>query len=572
LNALKTVFIDQGEGGAQPNISKIKIRNQIILLPPLEEQQAIISIVELLFKEVDELETLSKKRIELKRSYAISALNRLCEANSAKEWKQIIGVFPEIFNDKETIKTLRETILQLAVQGKLTAKWREENPSLSATELLEQIKSEKAQLIKDKKIKAEKPLSPIEKDEIPFELPEGWVWCRMGDQMLKITDGTHHSPANSPNKGDFIYVTAKNIKNDGVQVDNITYVSKNTHDEIFLRCNPELGDILYIKDGATTGICCINQFAYPFSMLSSVGLIKIPKCIYNRYLLNVLRSKYFYDAMRNGMTGVAITRVTIQKLKNSIFPLPPITEQQTIVEKLNALMSLCDELEANASLAKQQNETLLKQILHESLHSRTANTRIPKKPLANLRQQLALHIIYRSAADPSFGKTKFEKLLHLSDYHIVKQDWGQKYEQHVAGPLDTTFTYPFLGAAKSNDWVFIENLGSLERICANKNAIEKQLQKNTLPKDITDKVNDLIDKFISHNYETTEIVSTLYAVWNNRIIRKEEITDELLKADFLAWDKQKVRYKDRLDHILKTMREEGLVPDGWGKVIGKTKK
>ncbi|MDW1133231.1 restriction endonuclease subunit S, partial [Mannheimia haemolytica] len=102
--------------------------------------------------------------------------------------------------------------------------------------------------------------------EPPFEIPESWVWVRLGDICLKITDGTHHSPPNI-DKGDFLYITAKNIKKDGLDLSKISYVTKEIHNEIFSRCNPEKGDILYIKDGATTGVSIINTLNEPFSML-----------------------------------------------------------------------------------------------------------------------------------------------------------------------------------------------------------------------------------------------------------------------------------------------------------------
>ena len=82
-------------------------------------------------------------------------------------------------------------------------------------------------------------------ENVPFEVPDGWCWCNITDVTNKITDGTHNSPINNL-KGDYKYITAKNIKPQGVVLDNISYVSKDIHDEIYARCNPEKGDILYI--------------------------------------------------------------------------------------------------------------------------------------------------------------------------------------------------------------------------------------------------------------------------------------------------------------------------------------
>jgi len=119
--------------------------------------------------------------------------------------------------------------------------------------------------------------------------------------MLKVTDGTHKSPINIQ-KGDFLYISAKNIKNEGISLDNVTYVTKEIHETIYSRCNPEFGDILYIKDGATTGIATINNLKEQFSMLSSVALIKQPRQIYNKFLLLSLKSPFFYKEIRADMS------------------------------------------------------------------------------------------------------------------------------------------------------------------------------------------------------------------------------------------------------------------------------
>ncbi|MDW0594641.1 restriction endonuclease subunit S, partial [Mannheimia haemolytica] len=151
--------------------------------------------------------------------------------------------------------------------------------------------------------------------EPPFEIPESWVWVRLGDICLKITDGTHHSPPNI-DKGDFLYITAKNIKKDGLDLSKISYVTKEIHNEIFSRCNPEKGDILYIKDGATTGVSIINTLNEPFSMLSSVALIKTSQEIDNEYLNYVMNSHYFYNISIGSMSGTGIPRITLTKLES----------------------------------------------------------------------------------------------------------------------------------------------------------------------------------------------------------------------------------------------------------------
>ena len=137
-----------------------------------------------------------------------------------------------------------------------------------------------------------------------------------------------------------MYVTAKNIKESGVNLDNITFVSKDIHQEIYSRCNPEIGDVLLIKDGATTGVTTVNDIKEPFSMLSSVALIKTMPRIEPWYIVYALRSSWFYSYIRGEMTGVGITRVVLKQINSFIVPLPPLAEQKRIVQKLEEILPI----------------------------------------------------------------------------------------------------------------------------------------------------------------------------------------------------------------------------------------
>jgi type I restriction enzyme S subunit len=345
LNGYKTVFIDQGEGGAQPNISRIKIRNQVILLPPLEEQQAIVSIVEELFKEVDALAQQATKCIDLKRSYAQVALQRLCDVDTKSEWRQLVSVFPEIFNDKQTIKTLRETILQLAVQGKLTEKWRSEIPSNShASELLDQIKAEKLQLIKAKKIKAEKPLPKIEADEIPFDLPESWVWCRWIDVCSVIGDVDHKMPVEQ--KEGIPYISPRDFEGKhSINFERSKKISLEDYNTLSKKIKPERNDLIFPRYG-TIGVNRLVDFDLDFLVSYSCAIMKQNvKIIDPKYGFLVSISRITKLEIEKYVNKTTQPNVGIASLKLFLFPLPSLSEQQLIVGKVNALMGLCDELE-----------------------------------------------------------------------------------------------------------------------------------------------------------------------------------------------------------------------------------
>ena len=160
-NCINSPFIkkqssDGTEGVGNKNLVLRKIKSFLIPIPPLIEQSVILQLVETLFKEVEALENLTEKRIELKKDYAISALCQLAKNDSKAEWQTLKPQFPEFFDEVDNIKKLRETILQLAVQGKLTATWRAQNPKLisgenSAENLLKRDQSRESQIDQRKK-------------------------------------------------------------------------------------------------------------------------------------------------------------------------------------------------------------------------------------------------------------------------------------------------------------------------------------------------------------------------------------------------------------------------------------
>ena len=210
---------------------------------------------------------------------------------------------------------------------------------------------------------------------MPFEVPESWRWVNIMEVLVKLTDGTHHSPKNYP-KGKYKYITAKNIKNEGIVLDGVTYVDDETHHEIFCRCNPEYGDILYIKDGATTGVVAINNLEEEFSLLSSVALLKPSKLISNKYLFYYLQSSYCYESVRSSMKGVGITRITLKQIADWDVPIPPMEEQHRIVEYIDSLFAQIDLIAKDTATLK----LFLEKCKHSILNLAIAGKLVPQDP------------------------------------------------------------------------------------------------------------------------------------------------------------------------------------------------
>ena len=193
---------------------------------------------------------------------------------------------------------------------------------------------------------------------------EGWEHIRLGD-VCQINDGTHFSPKNTSD-GEYMYITAKNIKPYFIDLTKISYISEKDHKDIYSRCSPKKGDVLYIKDGATAGIAALNTLDEEFSLLSSVALLKCSKKILNTFLVHYMNSTIGKKNFLGYLDGAAITRLTLIKIKNVGFPLPPLKTQQTIVQKLDALSAETKKLENIYQQKINDLEELQKSVLQKA--------------------------------------------------------------------------------------------------------------------------------------------------------------------------------------------------------------
>lgn len=188
LLSQRNSFKAQGAGGAQPNISKEKIVKYIFPLPPLSEQYRIVQRIDELMGLCDELEKALEKKAQSKELASKSISNLIQKSGNQEQLKAnltlLINMFKEVYSTKANIKDLRDTILQLAIQGKLVPQDPNDEP---ACVLLEKIK-------KENKGKKSKPVKKIAISEIPFEIPQNWIWTRLGAIINKLTDGAHYTP------------------------------------------------------------------------------------------------------------------------------------------------------------------------------------------------------------------------------------------------------------------------------------------------------------------------------------------------------------------------------------------
>lgn len=275
----------------------------------------------------------------------------------------------EIDYQKALLKKLRQSILQDAISGKLTEKWRKENTDIeSATELLARIKTEKDRMVKEKKIKKQKPLSPISEDEIPFDLPRGWAWCRLGD-YFQFIDYRGRTPRKA--KDGVRLITAKNIRMGYVDNNPVEFVSEELYKEWMTRGYPEIGDLLFVTEGATMGFVATINMEYIFALAQrTINLKPIVKknCEGIKYFI---MSPHFQKVLRDNATGSAATGIKAAILKNLLIPIPPNEEYEIIVDKLEKLFNYSDQLEQQINKSQQDSELLMQAVLQEAFQIET---------------------------------------------------------------------------------------------------------------------------------------------------------------------------------------------------------
>jgi type I restriction enzyme S subunit len=271
----------------------------------------------------------------------------------------------EIQTQKELVKQLKQSILQEAIQGKLTEDWRKQNPDVEpASELLKRIKAKKEKLIKEKKIRKEKPLPPITQDEIPFELPDGWVWCRLGE-IIELIMGQSPSGHTYNKVGDGLpFFQGKKEFGEIYPLGNSTWCSEPKRIS-------KTNDIL-ISVRAPVGDVNISDKEYAIGRGLSIIRVFSEKYLYYWYIFYLLRAEQ-NNWKGKGSFFSAINRDVIE---NKIIPLPPLAEQKVIVEKVEKLMQNVSAMEEEIQKSEQNAEMLMQAVLKEAFEGKKEDIEI----------------------------------------------------------------------------------------------------------------------------------------------------------------------------------------------------
>ena len=278
----------------------------------------------------------------------------------------------EIEKQKSYAKKLRANILQDAIEGKLTADWREKhpikkgNPDFDAEALFEKI-----QIEKQEKSKKQKPIPVITEDEKPFAIPSGWKWTRLGDVTTLITDGKHGDSVNQNDSG-FYFLSAKDIQNEKLIYDSARQITESDFYETHRRTNLEPGDICVVNTGATVGKLAIapnDPKTYRTTFQKSVAVVKLVKdYVNNEYIKFFLLNDV--PRLMGKSWGSAINNLLLSDMRMELVALPPLAEQKEIVARVKKHLETITQLETQIATRETLTKQLMQGLLKDAFEER----------------------------------------------------------------------------------------------------------------------------------------------------------------------------------------------------------
>ena len=339
-------------------------------LPPLAEQQRIVAKVDELMALCDRLEGARARREAVRDRMTAATLTRLTAPDTDAETfpthaRFALQTLPTLTTRPDQIKTLRQTILNLAVRGKLVAQGPTDEP---AAEMLREFEKSK----KGDRKGRDWSQGALNKVEEAFSAPPGWAWTTIDETALRVTVGYV-----GPMKDEYVvagvpFLRSQNVRANRFRFEGLAKISQDFHNKI-IKSVLYPGDVVVVRSG-NVGTACTIPEELGEANCSDLVVIQRPKCVNPHFLcfyLNSLASVH----VEAGAVGVALTHFNTKSVATMPIPLPPLAEQHRIVAKVEAMMALCDQLEASLTTATTTRSRLLEALLHEALDPAAASAK-----------------------------------------------------------------------------------------------------------------------------------------------------------------------------------------------------
>lgn len=359
-------------GGVQSFVSLGLLRDFIFHLPPLEEQKRIVAKADELMTlcdKVEEEQTNNLKTHEVLVKTLLDTLTQVKDANELQEaWGRISTHFDTLFCTEDSVEQLKQTILQLAVMGKLV---KQDPTNETASILLKKIAAEKVKLIKEGKIKKQNPLPEITQDEKPFDLPESWAWVKFDYIAKNCKSALKAGPFGSAlkksmyvEKGFKIYGQEQVISGDENLGDY--YVNQEKFDTL-KSCSIKPGDILISLVGTIGKVLVLSEACQPGIINPRLVKLSLYKEVNRNYIRLMLAAPFVQAELDEKSHGGTMNILNLGLIRSLVFPLPPVSEQLIIVNKVENLFAMCESLKTRIKHAQTIQGLLSKTVVEKAV-------------------------------------------------------------------------------------------------------------------------------------------------------------------------------------------------------------
>lgn len=553
------------KGMAYPAINDEKFYSGPIALPPTAEQKRIVAEVDELMELCDRLESQQNEREARRSKLARASLARFAESPTPASLASLFHPSYAI-----TPVDLRKSILELAVQGKLVAQDHNDKP---ADELIAHIERERVQLAKEQDVRIPKNVTLLSIDDHPHEIPDSWRWSRIDHLALVIDYGTSEKAGSDSSKvpvyrmGNIVHgrLIDENLKYIDATIDDLPRLYLKTNDILFNRTNS------YELVGKTSIYRGPNDKA---TFASYLIRIRLPSTmLFPSFFSAAMNAPYYRQTQIEPeivqQCGQANFNGT--KLAATVVPVPPLAEQRRIVAKIDGLMALVDQLEAQLAKEKSASAALLDAAIHELLNPSAEIIAFPAAQATAVdRAGIGCYVVQKLAGYKTFGRVALMKHEYLAEAHVGVNFDGH-YLRQAAGPLDN-WVYRFEEEAVRKDWFMTEETKTRDghkKIIYRKGAeldVKASAAFAALPQAQRDELDRMLALLGGKPTEDVEIIATLFAVWNDFLIDGHSPSDEDIVTGFREhWHEKKQKFTAKSLHTwLDWMRRNSLVPTGRG--------
>jgi type I restriction enzyme S subunit len=408
------------------------------------------------------------------------------------------------------------------------------------------------------------------------ELPKKWTWVKSGDLFDFVTSGSRGWAKYYANSG-AIFLRITNLDFDSLNLDlddnKIQYVNPPANSE-GIRTKVQEGDFLFSITGYLGMFAIAPRLENAF-VNQHIALCR-PKAGFNKQFMGywIISKSGGYHYLNKMTKGATKAGLGLDDIKNFPVPIAPFEEQNKIVQEIESRLSVADKMEESINQSLKHAEALRQSILKKAFEGKLVasdtieTVKQEAKVIPLERKVLAGKIIHLLHDDKYFGLTKFQKILYLVE-NFSEVSYETNFIQERAGPYDKEFTIAFRKEMQEKDWLQEVQKGSITKFIAGDNIGSLIKDYAVYFREKGKQIVFVIQQLKDKSTHEAELIATLYAVWNNRLIKRKPVKIDLLVEDFFNWStKKKEEFQpEEVVATFKWMKQIKFVPSGFGKVI-----